>query len=67
MASWDLTCKDCGEDFTHSQVGETLANYFIASKPEFPPEGLEFECPHCKTKSLYLRNELRYQERRIRE
>jgi hypothetical protein len=61
MASWALTCKRCGEVFTYSEISETLANYFSPTKPEFPPEGLECECPNCKAKSTYQQNELTYQ------
>jgi hypothetical protein len=61
MPSWALTCKRCGEVFMYSEISETLADYFIPAKPEFPPEGLECECPNCKAKSTYQLNELTYQ------
>jgi DNA-directed RNA polymerase subunit RPC12/RpoP len=62
MANWGLKCKRCGVIFTHSRIGETLTDYFVPLKPELPTEGLELECPHCKTKSIYLRNDLTYKE-----
>jgi hypothetical protein len=61
MASWALTCKHCGKMFTLSTIDQTLANYFDPGKPEFPPEGLECECPDCKAKATYQRHELTYQ------
>jgi hypothetical protein len=61
VASWVLVCKSCGNAFTHSPVTETLADYYLPSKPEFPPDGEEHECPNCKVKSTYQRTELRYQ------
>jgi rubredoxin len=60
MASWALTCKHCGWVFIHSNIGETLADYFVPSKPFFPPQGIESECPNCKVKRIYLKNELTY-------
>jgi len=60
MASWVLTCRNCGEVFTHSQIGQALADYFIPAKPAFPPEGWERECPSCKSKSIYQQHELAY-------
>jgi hypothetical protein len=61
MASWLLTCKQCSQVFTHSQVSQRLVDYFFSEKPTFPQEGLERECPNCKTKAVYQRNELKYE------
>jgi hypothetical protein len=60
MPSWVLTCKSCGERFSHSKIEETLADYFLPKKPEFPAEGQKLECPNCKTEGTYQRSELRY-------
>jgi hypothetical protein len=60
MASWALTCKNCGKVFTHWRISDKLADYFLSPKPAFPLEGLECECPNCRTKSNYRQNELRY-------
>ena len=62
MAKWALKCKNCEQLFTQSEIGNTLADYFIPKKPKLPPEGLEIECPHCKSKAAYRPNELRYRE-----
>ena len=64
MASWALTCKNCRAVFTYSQISETLADYFMPMRPEFPKEGLEHECPYCETKSTYKRHELVYRSER---
>lgn len=53
MASWALACKNCRAVFTHSQIPDTLADYYIPTRPDFPPTGLERECPNCKTTSTY--------------
>jgi phage FluMu protein Com len=63
MAKWVLRCKDCDRFFTHSEIGNTLADYFLPETPKLPPDGLEMECPHCKVKAAYLPSELRYKER----
>jgi Zn finger protein HypA/HybF involved in hydrogenase expression len=62
MARWTLTCKQCSEEFTHSQMSESLVVFFIPEKPKFPPEGLERECPKCHAKSIYQRTELVYRK-----
>ena len=63
MASWVLQCQHCSRVFTQSQIREKkLIDYFVPLKPELPPEGLELECPHCKAKSIYLPNDLRYEK-----
>ena len=61
MPSWNLTCQNCSESFTHSKIeGGNLANYFVPQKPEFPEEGQELQCPNCNTKAQYQRTDLRY-------
>ena len=57
MASWLLDCKNCNEAFTYSFVPETL----FPSRPPFPPEGQERDCPYCKNKSTYEQIDLRFQ------
>jgi hypothetical protein len=61
MARWTLACKNCRAVFTYSRISDTLADYYIPTRPEFPPSGLERECPNCKTKSTYQRSELTFQ------
>jgi hypothetical protein len=60
MASWTLACKNCHAVFTHSRIPDTLADYYIPTRPEFPPSGLECECPNCKVKSTYQARELTF-------
>jgi len=61
MASWDFACKKCDKAFTFSPIRESLTDYFMPLKPEMPPQGVERECPHCKTISSYQRPDLIYQ------
>jgi hypothetical protein len=68
LARWVLTCPQCKQEFTHSDVNEpgeggaSLLDAFswIAGKPEFPEQGLYFACPVCKVESTYQRHELIY-------
>ena len=66
MGSWALACKNCRALFTHSEVPNTLADYYLPTRPDFPPEGLERECPQCNSKSTYRAIELIYQSKRER-
>jgi hypothetical protein len=62
MPSWGLTCKGCGDIFRYSEISEnTLVDYFLPAKPEFPARGVERECPSCKAKFTYQKSELMYQ------
>ncbi len=64
MARWALICKHCGLSFEHSRILDTLANFFLAEKPQFPSNGLEFSCPHCKKTAIYRPVELMFQSER---
>jgi hypothetical protein len=66
MASWALACKNCRAVFTHSQIPDTLAEHFLPTRPEFPPEGLRCECPNCKAEFTYRQHELTSQSDRNR-
>ena len=59
---WVIDCRNCLGTFTHSEVGKDrkLIDYLFPTSPEFPPEGAEMECPACKTKAIYTRQDLRY-------
>jgi endogenous inhibitor of DNA gyrase (YacG/DUF329 family) len=64
VARWILDCPECSQDFTHSEIsvpGKPLDAFsWLGSKPDFPDEGITFECPHCKKASVYKRHQLRY-------
>jgi hypothetical protein len=45
MASWLLDCKNCGEAFAYSLVPDTATGYYLPSRPAFPLQGRERECP----------------------
>jgi len=63
MPSWILECSHCGDNFTHSKIDDAgILNYLLPLKPEFPPEGAEFECPNCGKKAIYERSALKYQD-----
>jgi hypothetical protein len=62
MPSWILNCAGCGSNFTHSIIEECLIeDRYLPLKPEFAPEGAEFECPGCGQTATYQRSDLRYQ------
>lgn len=62
MASWILTCKSCGNVWTHSPIADaTLSDFLLPSKPKFSPAGEDHECSSCKEKSTYQRSDLTYQ------
>ncbi len=63
MARWVFTCKNCFKVVPHAEIqnGNTLTDYFFPKKPEVPIEGIEMECPSCKTKHVYQQNELWYE------
>jgi len=63
MARWVFSCKNCFKIVPHSEIGigRTLTDYFFPKKPEVPTEGLQMECPACKTTCLYQQNELWYE------
>jgi hypothetical protein len=65
MATWILTCKCCRRAFTYSEIPDTLADLFLAQKPQFPPDGLERACPFCDAKFVYQRSDLVYREVRV--
>lgn len=60
MASWTLQCKKCCRFFEHSKIGDTLANHFFPSKPQFHPAGAILDCPHCNKKSVYHGADLKF-------
>jgi len=66
MASWALACKNCRKVFTYSRISDTLADYYLPTRPTFPPSGVERECPRCKSKFTYQRSELTFQSARAR-
>lgn len=61
VARWVFTCKNCFKVVPNGEVGNTLTDYFFPKKPEIPVEGIEMECPECKTKYVYQQNELWYE------
>jgi hypothetical protein len=64
MASWAVACKNCRAVFTYSQISDTLADYYLPTRPAFPPSGDERECPNCKSKFAYQGSDLKFQSGR---
>jgi hypothetical protein len=62
---WVIDCRNCRATFIHSEIGvdRKLNDYLYPTKPEFPAEGTELECPSCRTKAIYERTDLRYKTR----
>jgi hypothetical protein len=62
MASWVLSCRNCKSELEYSKIADVgLANYFMPLKPEFPPHGIECECPNCGYKAFYQKTDIKYQ------
>lgn len=59
---WIVNCRNCLASFTHSEVGKDrkLNDYLFPTAPEFSSAGEEMECPSCKTKAIYAREDLQY-------
>jgi hypothetical protein len=60
MPRWVLACPSCKNEFTHGEIGTTLKDYYFPTKPSFPAEGLNLECPSCKKTSLFRQHQLLY-------
>ena len=66
MPRWVLTCPECDEDFSHSEITipQRIREFDpftgVVTKPEFPVGGLKATCPACKKSSVYQRHELVY-------
>jgi hypothetical protein len=61
MAKWLLECRKCGQAFTYSLVPDIVFDFHLPSRPVFPAQGKERECPSCKTKATYQQADLRFQ------
>jgi hypothetical protein len=58
MASWVLSCKNCGKSFEHSKISDTLANYYyLAKEPALSPKrsGHSMPASHEKRYLLFAR------------
>ena len=66
MPRWVLDCPECNQEFPHSEIDtkrtpSSLDPFsWIADKPDFPDEGIQLRCPHCKKLSVYKRYQLVY-------
>jgi len=66
MARWVLRCPNCSETFVHSEIEDTLANYFLPTKPEFPKGGQTLACAHCGKESFFQQTALTYQRESVK-
>ena len=66
MSRWVLFCKKCDTSFPHTEIGSSLADYFLPERPEFPAGGQDLECPNCNATCNYSRTDLRIQDDRMR-
>jgi hypothetical protein len=60
VPQWVLDCPECRAEFTHTIIRSSSIDPFTGplEKPDFPPEGLRVECPHCKKCCLYKKSQL---------
>jgi hypothetical protein len=49
MSRWVLFCKQCRESFPHTEIGASLADYFLPVKPQFLAGGQDLECPKLQS------------------
>jgi hypothetical protein len=64
MPRWVLSCPECHEEFTHSDVPVSVVNRLdVASppKPDFPDDGERLQCIKCGNISFYQRFQLTLQ------
>jgi len=59
---WVVSCRGCFKTFVQSYVGHArnINDYLHPTEPVVPDEGVELECPKCKTKAVYHSTDLRY-------
>ena len=59
---WVVCCRSCSKTIVQSYVGHdrNLEDYLHPTEPVVPDEGVELECPKCKTKAVYHSTDLRY-------
>ena len=61
MARWVLRCLNCSKTFVHSEIKDTLANFFSPATPTFPEGGQTLTCTHCGRESVFRQTDLTYQ------
>jgi hypothetical protein len=37
MANWMVTCKNCGNAFAFASISNSLSDFYLPQKPDFPP------------------------------
>jgi len=64
MSQWMLTCPACGRESPHSSIPNDgrSSELELPHKPEFPPWGLDLDCPHCGESATYQRRDLIYRD-----
>jgi len=73
MEQWVLNCRECNQDFAYTQdkltktraADDAFGWLGLEPKPDFPPDGLNLECPNCGTTSLYQRHQFLFRHDRI--
>ena len=70
MPRWFVTCPQCNQQFTHSQIEPAameqarLDPFGIIPKPAIPSDGDKRTCPQCKTESVFQPFNLSYDSER---
>lgn len=62
MARWVLSCPNCNQEFTYSEIPRksTLADYYLPVKPDLPTDGVKLDCPSCQKPTTFFRHQLVY-------
>jgi hypothetical protein len=62
---WIVECRNCSATIIHSEVGanRVAEDYLRPTVRKFSVLGEELECPKCKTKAKYIREDLKYRSK----
>jgi hypothetical protein len=67
MPRWTLCCRECGKEFTYSEMTLTKPSSeplltVTGHKRDMPDMGINLKCPNCYKSSIYKRDQLVYRD-----
>jgi len=59
---WVVSCRGCSKSIVQSYVGSAYGSEDAPNpkEPVIASQGMELECPKCRTKAVYHREDLRF-------